>query len=110
MDKKEKLVNKYFDKIIIEKVLSNYCLDKIIEILEDKKSEIVSKIPISVGSKLEYLIIKYLVIKKKIDDLNYGKTLIFNYSEYSKYSTQKIFKLIKLRDKLLPKDIESKAF
>ena len=59
MDTKTKLVNKYFDKIINDKISSNYCLDKIIEFLEDKKSEIVSKIRTSVGFKLEYLVIKY---------------------------------------------------
>ena len=80
-------------------------LDMILSELRSKleKFEItISNITNKSETRYKYLYTHNQVCKKRILDIMYAQTLMFNYSEYAGYSYRKIFNLIKFRDKIVP--------
>jgi len=55
-----------------------------------------------IEARYKYLYTHNKVCEKRILDMLYAQTLMFNYYEYANYPTKKIFGLIKLRDKISP--------
>jgi hypothetical protein len=102
---KTETVLRHIDAQIIKMISESKSLDTIIKELQEKIFKFEKTIDTCNKSEARY---KYLythnkVCMKRIFDLMYAKKLMFNYSEYSKYSNTKIFNLIKLRDKISEK-------
>jgi hypothetical protein len=55
-----------------------------------------------IEARYKYLYTHNKVCEKRILDMMYAQTLMFNYYEYAVYPTKKLFSLIKFRDKIGP--------
>ena len=53
-------------------------------------------------SRYKYIYTHNKVCEKRIQDMLYIQTLMFNYFEYAVYPNNKLFSLIKFRDKIAP--------
>lgn len=103
-DKTSTILN-HIDNQIIKYISEGKNLDMVISELRSKleKFEItIRNITNKSEVRYKYLYTHNQACKKRILDIMYAKTLMFNYDEYSSYSYKKIFNLIKLRDKIGP--------
>ena len=93
---------RHIDNLIVKWISEGKNFDSILIELKSKLEKFENTISNCKEDETRY---KYLythnkVCRKRITDILYAKTLMFNYEEFSKYSSSKMFGLIKLRDKL----------
>lgn len=101
------VISKHMDNKINVMIRNGKDLDGIINELETLKGkyDIILKNSPSVDIRYKYLYTHNVVADKFISDMQYAKTLMYNYSEFYKYSIYKIFRLISLRNKIIGKRI-----
>ena len=97
-----KTLFKHIDTRINSMILKGDSIDEIISNLQSthdsfQKEVLSSKV---VNTRFKYVYIRNIVIRKRIQDLHFIKTLQYNYQEYRSYTISKLFRLILLRDKI----------
>jgi len=102
---KTQTILNHIDNQINKYLIEGKNLDMILSELRSKleKFEItISNITNKSETRYKYLYTHNQVCRKRILDIMYAQTLMFNYSEYAGYSYRKIFNLVKFRDKIGP--------
>ena len=105
---KTDLLYKYVDNKIDTLIKQGYKLSLIISELEESYNHFNKSIkgldlsdPIQ-KSRHNYLFTRVKIMEKRIEDFYFLETLSNNYAEYSSYKMDKLFRLLKLRDKINP--------
>jgi hypothetical protein len=103
---KTKVVMNHIDGLITQMISKGDSTNQIIQNLEAKiqKFDSALKDVSKTEIRYKYLHTHNLVCKKRISDMFYIETLVYNYSEYQEYSLSKLFNLIKFRDKIIFKE------
>lgn len=99
---KTELLFKHIDSRIQGYINSGKTIDEIISTMESTHQNFQQKVlnNSKLDSRFRYVYTHNIVIKKRIQDFYFIKTLQFNYKRYRNESISKMFKLIQLRDKL----------
>lgn len=100
---KTEIVFKHIDTIIGSLIREGKNYDQILDSLDLKveKFKKILKTCKKEETRYKFILTHNKVCEKRIFDFNYAKTLVSNYDEYETYSVDKMFKLIKLRDKIV---------
>ena len=93
---------KHIDTRINSMILKGNSIDEIIVNLQASHDSFQNKVLNStvVDTRFKYVYTHNIVIRKRIQDFYFMKTLQYNYQEYQGYTVSKLFKLILLRDKI----------
>ena len=98
------VVLKFVDTRISKMISDGKNFDYIISELElshDRfKSDMDKIMENGVNTRYKYLFTHNEVIKKRITDIKFAKTLMYNYAEFGEYNLEKVFNLVKFREKI----------
>ncbi len=93
---------KHIDTRINSMILKGNSIDEIITNLQSSHDSFQNKVLSSkvVDTRFKYVYTHNIVIRKRIQDFHFMKTLQYNYEEYQSYNVAKLFRLVLLRDRM----------